>query len=52
LLISPQTQISCGSPHIGQISAMTLTLSFARELFKIFNIRRAGAHEWKLVPQD
>ncbi len=27
LLISPQTHMSCGSPHIGQISAMALTLS-------------------------
>ena len=41
LLISSQTHISCGSPHIGQISAMALTLSLVLGLFKIFSLLSA-----------
>jgi len=40
LLISPQTQMSRGSPHIGQISAIALILSMVWGLFKIFNSLR------------
>ena len=40
LLISPQTHMSRGSPHIGQISAIALILSMVWGLFKIFNSLR------------
>jgi len=46
LLISPQTHMSLGSPHIGQISAMSLTLSFVCELFKIFNVLKQREQDY------
>jgi hypothetical protein len=46
LLISPQTHISRGSPHIGQISAMALTLSVVGGLFKIFNLLKQRMQDY------
>ena len=41
LLISPQTQMSRGSPHIGQISAMTLIVSLVWSYLKFSSTPRA-----------
>jgi len=35
--ISSQTQMSDGSPHVGQISAMLLTIIEPVDIYKIFN---------------
>ena len=44
LLISPQTHMSRGSPHIGQISAMALTLSLVWGYLRFSTTPRACAN--------